>query len=59
MQALAVAAIANMPHPNREIRAIWGATAEESVEDNRVADEPKGNQVFLLDSDEAVKGLLV
>ena len=59
MQALAAAAIAHMPHPNRKIRAIWGATAEESAEDNRVADGPKGNQVFLLDSDEAVKGLLV
>ena len=59
MQALAVAAIANMPHPNREIRAIWGATAEESAEDNGDADGPKGNQVFLLDSDEAVKGWLV
>ena len=59
MQALAAAAIANMPHPNREIRAIWGATAEESAEDNGVADGPKGNQVFLLDSDEAVKGWLV
>ena len=59
MQGLATAAIANMPHPNREIRAIWGATAEESVEDNGVADLPKENQVFLLDSDEAVKGWLV
>ena len=55
MQALAAAAIANMLHPNREIRAIWGATAEESVEDNGVVDGPKGNQVFLLDSDKAVK----
>ena len=59
MQALAAAAIANMPHPNHEIRAIWGATAEESVEDNGVAAGPKGNQVFLLDSDEAVKGWLM
>ena len=59
MQALATAAIANMPHPNHEIRAIWGATAEESAEDNGVADGPKGNKVFLLDSDEAVKGWLV
>ena len=59
MQALAAATIANMPHPNREIRAIWGATAKESVEDNRVLDGPKGNQVFLLDSNEAVKGWLV
>ena len=56
MQAHAAAAIANMPHPNREIRAIWGATAEESAEDNGVAEGPKRNQVFLLDSDEAVKG---
>ena len=37
MQALAGAAIANMPPPNREIWAIWGATAEESVEDNGVS----------------------
>ena len=59
MQARDTAAIANMPHPNRKIRAIWGATAEESAEDNGVADGPKGNQVFLLDSDEAVKGWLV
>ena len=48
-----------MPHPNREIRAIWGATAEESAEDNGVADGPKGNQVFLLDSDETVNRWLV
>ena len=59
MQALAATFIANMPHPNREVRAIWGATAEESVEDNGVADGPKGNQVFLLESDEAVKGWLL
>ena len=59
MQALATASIANMPYPNQEIRAIWGATAEESVEDNGVMDGPKGNQVFLLDSDEEVKGWLV
>ena len=59
MQALATTAIANKPHPNREIRTIWSATAEESVEDNGVADGPKGNQIFLLDSDEAVKGWLV
>ena len=59
IQALAAAAIANMPYPNREIRAIWGATAEESAEDNGVADGPKGNQVFLLNSNEAVKGWLV
>ena len=56
MQALAAAAITNMPQTNREIRSIWGATAEESAEDNGVADGPKGNQVFLLDRDEAVKG---
>ena len=59
MQALAAAAIANMPHHNREIQAIWGTTAEESVEENGVADGAKGNQVFLLDSNEAVKGWLV
>ena len=59
MQALAAPPIANMPHPNCDIRAIWGATAEESAEDNGVADGPKGNQVFLLDSDEAVKGWLI
>ena len=59
MQALAGGAIANMPHPNREIWAIWGATTEESMEDNGVLDVPKGNQVVLLDSDEAVKGWLV
>ena len=55
----AAAAIANVAHPNREIRAIWGATVEESVADNGVLDGPMGNQVFLLDSDEAVKGWLV
>ena len=55
MQALAAAAIANMPHLNREIRAIWGATVEGYVEDNGVADGPNRNQVFLLDGDEAVK----
>ena len=59
MQALPATAIANMPHPHCEIRAIWGATAEESVEDNGVLDGLKGNQVFLLDSDKAVKGWLV
>ena len=59
MQALAAAAIANMLHPIREIRAIWGVTAEESMEDNGVVDGPKANQVFLRDSDEAVKGWLV
>ena len=59
MQALAAVAIANMPHPNREIRAIWGATVEESMKDNGVTDVPKGNQVFLFNSDEAVKGWLV
>ena len=59
MEARAAAAIANMPHPNCEIRAIWGATAEQSVKDNGVADGPKGNQVFLLDSDKAVKGWLM
>ena len=59
MQALATAAVANMPHPNHEIRAIWGATVEESMEYNGVLDGPKGNQVFLLDSDEVVKGWLM
>ena len=59
MQALYAGAIANMPHPNREIWSIWGATAEESAEDNGVANGPKGNQVFLFDSDEEVKGWLV
>ena len=59
MQALATAATANMPHPNREIQARWGATAEESAEDNGDVDGPMGNQVFLLDSDEALKGWLV
>ena len=59
MQALAATAIANMSHPNCEIRAVWGATAEESTEDNGVVDGPKGNQVFLLNCDEAVKGWLV
>ena len=29
------------------------------MEDNGVLDGPKGNQVFLLDSDQAVKGRLV
>ena len=32
---------------------------QESVEDKGVTDGPKGNQVFLLDSDEAVKGWLM
>ena len=59
MQALAATTVTNMLHPNREIRAIWGVTTEKSVEDNGVADRPKGNQVFQLDSDEAVKGWLV
>ena len=59
MQALATGAIANVLHPNREIQVIWSATREKSVEDNEVADGPKGNQVFRLDSDEAVKGWLV
>ena len=56
MQALATTAIANMPHSNWEIRSIWGATVEESEKDNGVVDGPKENQVFVLDSDEVVKG---
>ena len=38
MQALAGAAIAHLPHPNREIWAIWSTTAEESEEDIGVVD---------------------
>ena len=59
IQAPAAAAIAYLPYPNREIWAIWGATTDESVEDNGVLDGPKGNQVLLLNIDEAEKGWLV
>ena len=59
MPTLTATAIANIPHPNHKIGAIWGATVEESTEDNGVADRPKGIQVFLLNSDKTVKGWLV
>ena len=53
MQALAASAVANMPNPDREIRSIWGVTEEGGVY------APRKEKVFLIDSDEAVKGWLV
>jgi hypothetical protein len=54
MENLAEAITTGMPHPGRDIRAIWGVLVEEST--GSEVEAPDKHQVFLLDNDNAVHG---
>lgn len=57
VENLAQAITTGMPHPSRDIRAIWGVLVEESPDSEVQA--PNKHQVFLLDNDNAVHGWIL